>query len=190
MDGQTDGWRGRLSFERGMERMAETMTQPSWVRRMSGCWLVGKKDGFHLGEVGPEGWGVWIARIFGEQSQLNKWFSNHITWLMPFRWVPWTSVIMLMESFLKTRRANSWSSSRNYPFLAYLLLFLIRAIRVIITDSTNVLITLWMYPSFCLCERLNYVHLFNVLSHRRCQTFINGPVQLPRLQLAANVCNV
>lgn len=47
-----------------------------------------------------------------------------------------------------------------------------------------------MYMSLCLCERLNYAHLFNVLSHRLCQIFINGLVQLPELQLAANGCSV
>lgn len=81
-------------------------------------------------------------------------------------------------------------SSCNYPFLACLLLFLIRTIRIIMTDSTHVLIILSMYTSSCLCERLKYVNLLNALRHRLCQTFINGLLQLPKLQLTANVCDV
>lgn len=44
--------------------------------------------------------------------------------------------------FEKEKKAFSLCSSCNYPLFAYLLLFLIRAIRIIITDSANVLITL------------------------------------------------
>lgn len=58
------------------------------------------------------------------------------------------------------------------------------------TDPTHVLIILSMYTSSCLCERLKSVNLLNALRHRLCQTFINGLLQLPKLQLAANVCDV
>lgn len=47
-----------------------------------------------------------------------------------------------------------------------------------------------MYTSLRLCARLNYVNLLNVLRHRLCQTLINGLLQLPKPQLAANVCDV
>ena len=96
----------------------------------------------------------------------------------------------LFEKKKKKKKAISLCSSCNYPFLAYLLLFLIRTIRIIMTDSTRVLITLSVYTSFCLCERLKCVNLLNIIHCRQCQTFINGRLQLPKLPLAANACDV
>lgn len=159
----------RFSVEPGM-------TQRRWGYKDKAEWLlVGGEEGQLPPGVGQR----------GGESGLHSSLVNRANWISDFviassgectpEWVPYTLVIMLIESFLKTtRKAISWSSSCNYPFLAYLLLFLIRAIRVIITASTNVLITLWM-SSVTGCVS---------------QTFINGLRQLSKLQLAANVCKV